>query len=269
MSALVQILAPVAEPVSVSEGRLHVRQTIEDDDDIIMAMITVAREQVETLTRRALVVQRWKLVLDAFPGVDIVVPKPPLVSVVSITYTDTDGVQQTLASTKYQVDTASEPARIVPAYGEVWPTTRSDLNAVEITFLAGYAARITADKTADTIAISGWKTLAVGDTVSFSNSGGALPPPLLAGTIYYVRSVVSAGVYTLSATSGGSLLDITGEGFGTNFLGAVPEGIKNWIKLRLGSLYEFREDVAILDRGRIDALPYVDGLLDPYRVLVF
>ncbi len=47
---------------------------------------------------------------------------------------------------------------------------------------------------------------------------------------------------------------------------AVPEGIKSWIKLRLGSLYAHREEVAALSRGRIDPLPFVDGLLDPYRV---
>ena len=47
---------------------------------------------------------------------------------------------------------------------------------------------------------------------------------------------------------------------------AVPEGIKSWIKLRVGSLYAHREEMSILMRGRIDPLPFVDGLLDPYRV---
>lgn len=47
---------------------------------------------------------------------------------------------------------------------------------------------------------------------------------------------------------------------------AVPEGIKSWIKLRLGSLYAHREEVAAVTRGRIDPLPFIDGLLDPYRV---
>ena len=46
----------------------------------------------------------------------------------------------------------------------------------------------------------------------------------------------------------------------------VPEGIKSWIKLRVGSLYTHREEMAVLSRGRIDPLPFVQGLLDPYRV---
>jgi hypothetical protein len=46
----------------------------------------------------------------------------------------------------------------------------------------------------------------------------------------------------------------------------VPEGLRNWILLRTGSLYENREEVAILNRGKVEELPFVDGLLDPYRV---
>ena len=56
-------------------------------------------------------------------------------------------------------------------------------------------------------------------------------------------------------------------GYGDASLG--PEGIKAWIKLRVGSLYEHREDFALITRGRIEALPFVDGLLDPYRVISF
>lgn len=48
----------------------------------------------------------------------------------------------------------------------------------------------------------------------------------------------------------------------------VPEGIRQWILLRLNTLYENREEVAILQRGKVDPLPFVDGLLDPYRVVV-
>ena len=47
---------------------------------------------------------------------------------------------------------------------------------------------------------------------------------------------------------------------------SVPEGIKTWIKLRVGSLYVHREEVASMTRGRIDPLPFIDGLLDPYKV---
>jgi uncharacterized phiE125 gp8 family phage protein len=47
---------------------------------------------------------------------------------------------------------------------------------------------------------------------------------------------------------------------------AVPEGLKSWIKLRVGSLYGHREEMSVLSRGRIDPLPFVDGLLDGFKV---
>ena len=53
-------------------------------------------------------------------------------------------------------------------------------------------------------------------------------------------------------------------GYGT--ASAVPEGLKSWIKLRVGSLYGHREEMSVLSRGRIDSLPFVDGLLDGFKV---
>lgn len=50
---------------------------------------------------------------------------------------------------------------------------------------------------------------------------------------------------------------------------AVPAGIKRWMLLRINTLFNQREEVAILARGKVEQLPYVDGLLDDYRVKVF
>ena len=47
----------------------------------------------------------------------------------------------------------------------------------------------------------------------------------------------------------------------------VPEGLKSWIKLRCGTLYENREDVLIGQRFTVVDLNFVDTLLDPYRIL--
>ena len=47
----------------------------------------------------------------------------------------------------------------------------------------------------------------------------------------------------------------------------VPQGIRQWILLRVGTLYENREEIAVLSRGSVAPLPFVDSLLDPYRVV--
>ena len=46
----------------------------------------------------------------------------------------------------------------------------------------------------------------------------------------------------------------------------VPAGIKSWIKLRVDSLYNHRGETAVV-KGRLEPLPYVDCLLDPYRMV--
>lgn len=44
----------------------------------------------------------------------------------------------------------------------------------------------------------------------------------------------------------------------------VPEGLKTWMKLRLAALYENREEVTA--GGPLTPLPFVDSLLNPYRI---
>jgi hypothetical protein len=57
---------------------------------------------------------------------------------------------------------------------------------------------------------------AANDPVVFYNSGGALPAAITAGTKYYVKTVLSADVFTISATAGGAAINFAGAGSGTN-----------------------------------------------------
>lgn len=107
-------------------------------DPILNILIAAARQHAETLLKRYIITQTIDLYLDCFDAWEIKLP--PLQSVTAITYVDTDGVTQTLSSDDYLVDAVSVPARITPAYGEVWPTTRAQNNAVKIRFIAGYGA---------------------------------------------------------------------------------------------------------------------------------
>ena len=109
------------------------------EDPLLSALILAAREHVEAFTRRALVTQTWDLKLDGFPSV-IRVPRPPLQSITSISYIDSNGATQTWAAANYSVDTSSQPGRIEPAYGISYPTLRGVPNAVTIRFVAGYGA---------------------------------------------------------------------------------------------------------------------------------
>lgn len=188
----VLITAPSAEPVTLTEAKLHLRVDDNADDVLIGALITAARQHAEHDTRRALVTQTWKLVLDRFPDGEVTLDHAPVTGVLSVNYIDPDGVDRTLDASGFKLDTATEPCRLVPAYGTTWPDTRCEINAVSILYTCGYGA----------------------------------PED-------------------------------------------VPESIKRWMLLRIGALYENREEVLTGRAISLAPLPFVDALLMPFRLLEY
>ncbi len=134
------ITEPTTEPVTLAEAKSHLRVVTSADDADITRYITAAREQVELITRRALVTQTWELVLQAFPATDTIkLPKAPLQSVTSIKYTLLDGTVNTFDASNYLVDTVSQPGRIRLRYDKAWPGDElQEINGVVIRFVAGY-----------------------------------------------------------------------------------------------------------------------------------
>ncbi|MBC7193870.1 head-tail connector protein [Marinobacter sp.] len=126
--------------MSLQEAKAHLRVDIADDDGLIAALITAAREYCEAFQRRAYVTQAWEFTLDAWPNDnEIRLPRPPLQSVTAITYRDSAGTEYTMPTTDYLVDIKSEPGRIVLAYGKVWPSlTLYPAGAISIRYVAGY-----------------------------------------------------------------------------------------------------------------------------------
>ena len=50
---------------------------------------------------------------------------------------------------------------------------------------------------------------------------------------------------------------------------SVPAGIKAWMLMRIGAMYSNREEVSAEQRVTVQELPFVDRLLDSYRVASF
>ena len=154
------ITAPTVEPVTLARAKLHLRVDVSDDDELITAMIASARVSAEAKLQRAILPQTLELTLDEFPGVwgpgtlltyrhqatlparlgAIELPGGPVSAVSSVKYLDLNGAEQTLvAGTDYQVDLRDDRfGRVLPVYGGSWPTTRPDINAVRVRYVAGW-----------------------------------------------------------------------------------------------------------------------------------
>ena len=133
-------VAPSQEPVTLAEAKkqLEILDSDTVHNDQISALITAAREEAEKVTGRVFITQTWTLTRDRFPDWRLPIPKPPLQSITSIKYIDTDGAQQEIDPSEYRVATNNTPGNVEPAYGEVWPTAQNTSEAVEIEFVAGY-----------------------------------------------------------------------------------------------------------------------------------
>ena len=126
------VTAPASEPITISDVKCHARVDTEDEDLLISQMIKAARISLERIMNRTFVNTTFDYFLDHFPAV-ILLPRAPLNSVTSITYLDSNGDSQTLASTEYSTDLKSEPGRIIPAPTKSWPTTEANqLNTVTV-----------------------------------------------------------------------------------------------------------------------------------------
>ncbi len=129
---------PATEPVSVDEAK---RNCDEDDNarDVDFARwITQARKQVEADARVSLITQTIQYKLDSFPSCDYIeLPRPPAISVTSITYIDSAGDSQTWTS-GYTLDANRTPGLVLLDYDQVYPVARDQRNAVTITYTAGY-----------------------------------------------------------------------------------------------------------------------------------
>jgi hypothetical protein len=163
-------MPPSGEPVTLDEAKLWCRIDIPDDDALVRGLIASARQYVESAYNRTLVSTGWRASIDRFPRysssavwqynsdaiwqqrlpvtqlsgqwypdrASIRVTRPPLQAIASITYVDGSGVTQTVDATTYDVDTDTEPGRVAPSYGNIWPIVRQQLASVKVHFVAGY-----------------------------------------------------------------------------------------------------------------------------------
>ena len=123
---------PSVEPWTVAEAKSFLRVEHGDDDTIVAALIAAARGHVEALTRRALLTQSWRFVLDAWPAngrIDL--RMGPLRSVIAARVFDMANNASTIDVETFVVDIAADviasPCWALPVPGRATAGIELDL----------------------------------------------------------------------------------------------------------------------------------------------
>lgn len=129
-------------PISVADGRRHLRIEHNNHDDLVEDLIWGAARAFEKRANVCLSAQTWKAFLPKFDA-EIELWKSPITSIQSIRYFDSDNALATLSTSDYysNVNTGSmsdsSPRPAVIFVDNIESTyTRDD--AVQINFTAGY-----------------------------------------------------------------------------------------------------------------------------------
>jgi uncharacterized phiE125 gp8 family phage protein len=140
MSAIL-LIPPTAEPWSVAEAKVFLRVEHGDDDAVVAALIAAARGHVEALTRRALLVQRWRFVLDTWPASGRLDPRMgPLRSVIAARVFDAAGSAHSVDIETFIVDA---PANIIASPWWALPQPGRTTAGIELDVELGYGALAT------------------------------------------------------------------------------------------------------------------------------
>lgn len=138
--AIIRIEGPAAEPVSLNEMKAVLRVDYEDEDDLIQHYISAARQRLEKRCARAFVEQTWELRAAGFEDT-IELPLPPTVGLVSVTYFDTDNVEQTVDPADYAfIEGGEESASSVVWVGSKPTGLAERPDAARVRFTAGWPA---------------------------------------------------------------------------------------------------------------------------------
>lgn len=123
-------------PVTVAEFKTHARVPFNDDDAYIGILLEAATLSVEKITGRTMLTDVLVVKLCELEDECIRLPRRPLQSVASIEYLDASGATLTVDPSVYVLD--RKRGHIHLAWGQVWPLTLDQPEAVTITCSVGY-----------------------------------------------------------------------------------------------------------------------------------
>lgn len=135
--ALVTLTPATALPVSLEELKRHLR--IEDDEQnhLLVDLLTAAVAVVELDTGRQIMPATFRLDLPRWKK-PLLLPKAPVASITTVRYYSPDDTLEADISGNFLEELAAIPPSIAPAPGYALPALSRRADAVQVAFVAGY-----------------------------------------------------------------------------------------------------------------------------------
>ncbi len=214
---LVLVTPPEVEPLTRTEVKARLGITDTASDAAIDAAIAAETDRLDGangILGRCLITQEWDYIFDGFPSANykpfggyrwqdwqmeyweqgIPLPLGPVQEITSVTYRDTDGVEQTVDEDDYRL-IGGMPALVHPVTDFSWPTSEYVRRGVTVRFIAGYGDAGSdvpeAIRSAIVARISAGRSLFGRDLTMQSRTAEGL------GTITYSGSSISQGTSVL------------------------------------------------------------------------
>lgn len=139
MSKASLVTAPTGDVVTVADLKVHCRIDGSDEDAYLATLLDNAEAEAEAYLWQKLLTQTWNEYFDGFTD-PLKLRYGPVSSIGTLTYTDSNGASQTLATSVYELGQVDGVYVVRRKYNQTWPDTRSHEDVVTVPYICGYGA---------------------------------------------------------------------------------------------------------------------------------